>query len=234
VIHAMIQAGVDDFYVVTGYRDDLVKAFLQQLAVRLNIHITTIHNHAWKKQNGLSVLAARDALHAPFLLSMTDHVYDSAIIHALLNHPPAEDEIALATDGDVLNHTVDLEDVTRVQVENGKIFDIGKGLRIYNAFDTGVFLCTPAIFDALAQCRLEKSRGEQLRIKQRGTGLFDVNALDVSLSEGVRRLAAQQRAKAVDVAGKFWIDVDDPIAFWRAENALTEQAGAGSGLSSTA
>jgi len=228
VIQSMMQAGVDDFYVVTGYRDDLVNPFLLQLAERLNINITTIHNDAWQKQNGISVLAARDVLHAPFLLTMTDHVCDPANARALIKNPPADGEIALATDGDVLNHTVDLEDVTRVQVENGNIRDIGKGLSAYNAFDTGIFLCTPAIFNALEQCRLEQGgRGVA------HADLFDVNALDVSLSDGVQRLAAENRAKAVDVAGKFWIDVDDPIAFWRAENALTGHVGVCSDMTST-
>jgi len=41
-----------------------------------------------------------------------------------------------------------LDDVTRVMCSNGRIVNIGKVIREFNAIDTGVFLCTPVIFDA--------------------------------------------------------------------------------------
>jgi len=105
-------------------------------------------------------------------------------------------------DGNRSNPLIDLEDVTRVKTEGGKIRDIGKNLKDYNGFDTGLFVCTPAIFDALERC--EKETG------------------DTSLSGAVRGLASSGRANAVDINGHFWIDVDDPEAFRRAENALLD------------
>ena len=43
----------------------------------------------------------------------------------------------------------DPDNVTRVKCSNGLILNIGKVIRDFNAIDTGVFLCTPVIFDAL-------------------------------------------------------------------------------------
>jgi choline kinase len=91
---------------------------------------------------------------------------------------------------------VDLDDVTKVRVDAGAIRDIGKGLGRYNAFDTGMFLCTPALFAALE---------ESFR---RG---------DHSLSGGIRTLAARGKARAFDVGDGLWIDVDDDAAYERAE-----------------
>ncbi len=204
VIQTAREAGADDFYVVTGYRNDLVETYLKSLANRMGLRITTILNEEWRKQNGLSVLKARRYLHDHFLLLMTDHIFDPFIVRKLAGHALDEGGISLAVDTDILNHRIDIEDVTRVKVEHGRVLAIGKGLKEFNGFDTGIFLCTPAIFDALARCKQE-------------TG-------DVSLSDGVRLLAADKRGRAMDIEGRFWIDVDDPIAFWRAENALTERS----------
>ena len=106
----------------------------------------------------------------------------------------------LAVDHDINNPMVDLADVTRVQEEVGKISTIGKGIDHYNAFDTGIFHCTPGLFDAI-----EKSR--------------ETNG-DLSLSAGMRILAAQKNALSYEIDGRFWLDVDDPIAFDKAKDYL--------------
>jgi CDP-L-myo-inositol myo-inositolphosphotransferase len=98
------------------------------------------------------------------------------------------------------NSLIDMEDVTRVKTEGDKLRAIGKGLTDFNGFDTGIFLCTPSIFGALEYCAKEYG--------------------DTSLSAAVRVLAGEDRVKTVDVSGYFVIDVDDPSAFKRAENAL--------------
>ena len=200
VIRCALKAGADDFFVVTGYQGEGVRVFLDRLAERLGIGITPIVNEDWEKENGLSVLKARDFLSEPFLLLMADHLFDPSIVRKLAELPLADGGITLGVDGNRSNPLVDLEDVTRVKTEGGKIRDIGKNLKEYNGFDTGLFVCTPAIFDALERCEEE-------------TG-------DTSLSAAVRKLASNGKANVIDINGQFWIDVDDPDAFRRAENAL--------------
>ncbi|MCH8311898.1 MAG: NTP transferase domain-containing protein [Nitrospinae bacterium] len=200
VIRCAVEAGADDFFVVTGYQRESVCVFLDRLAKRLGIGITPIVNEDWEKENGLSVLKARDYLREPFLLLMADHLFNSSIVRKLVELPLTDGEIALGVDRNMSNSLIDLEDVTRVRTEGEKIQDIGKNLKDYNGFDTGLFVCTPAIFDALERCA-------------EATG-------DTSLSGAVRRLASEGLANAIDIDGQFWIDVDDPEAFERAENAL--------------
>ena len=200
VIRLALEAGADDFYVVTGYEGEHVCAFLNRLRDRLGVCISPIVNEDWEKENGLSVLKAREHLRGPFLLLMADHLFDPFIARRLMRLPLSDGEIALGVDGDSRDSLIDMEDVTRVKTEGGKIRNIGQGLTDFNGFDTGIFLCSPAIFGALERCAQE----------------YD----DTTLSGAVRVLAAENRAQAIDVGGYFWIDVDDPVAFRRAENAL--------------
>ncbi len=200
VIRAAMEAGAEEFFVVIGYQGERVRNFLERLADRLAIRITPLVNDDWDQENGLSVLKAREVLHQPFLLLMADHLFDPKLIQPLTSLNLGDGELALVVDGNTRNPLVDLEDVTRVKVESKKIRDIGKGLDDFNGFDTGIFLCSPAIFKALEQSK-EKDG-------------------DTTLSGAVRVLAAEGRAKAALMDDGFWIDVDDPAAFQKAEQAL--------------
>jgi len=200
VIRTAMEAGADDFFVVTGYQEDLVRSFLVSLTDRLGCSITPVFNEDWRKENGISVLKAREYLKEPFLLLMADHLFDPSIARELMALSLLDGEIALAVDGDTRCSSVDMEDVTRVRTQNGKILDIDKGLTDFNGFDTGIFLCSPAIFSALEQSA--KDNG------------------DTTLSGAVRILAAEGKAEALEIGGRFWIDVDDPAAFRRAEDAI--------------
>ncbi len=203
VIRCAIQGENDDFYVVSGYQGDRVRDFLDGLARRCRVKITHIINDDWELGNGLSVLKAREYLDGPFLLLMGDHLFDPAILRDLTRRPIGEGEITLAVDSYTRNSLIDMDDVTRVQSENGKVRDIGKGLASFNGLDAGIFLCTPVLFEAL----------------ERSAAIHG----DTSLSGGVRCLATAGKVKALDIQGRFWLDVDDPKALEKAERVLLEQ-----------
>ncbi len=205
VIVAAQEAGANDFYVVTGYREAPLKAFLAELSQRLGLRITPIENPDWEKGNGLSVLKGKPFFQEPFLLLMSDHLFDPAIARTLLMYPIGKDEIVLGVDRDGENPLVDLKDVTRVKTDAGRIRAIGKGIEDYDAFDTGAFLCGPGLFETLERCA--------------GDGG------DTSLSRAIQMLADDNRAFTADITGRFWIDVDDPASFKRAENALLAEFG---------
>jgi CDP-L-myo-inositol myo-inositolphosphotransferase len=207
VIRAALEAGVDEFYVVIGYQGERVCNFLRRLADRLAIPITPLVNDDWDKENGVSVLAARDVLHEPFLLLMADHLFDPNLVRALTTLTLGDGEIALVVDGNTRNPLIDMGDVTRVKVKDGamknkEISRIGKGLADFTGFDTGIFLCSPAIFRALEQSQAKDG--------------------DTTLSGAVQVLAAEGHAMAIPTDG-FWIDVDDPATFKKAEQALLKR-----------
>lgn len=199
-IDAAREAGVRRFVVVTGYAGDAVERHLALKAANDGIAIETVRNDEWEKENGLSVLKARGLAGERFFLTMADHVVDPRLFKGLGRQTIGEDEIILAVDTRTAAPPyVDLDDVTRVLDEAGRIAAIGKSLPAYNAFDTGVFLCTPAVFAAL-----EASQ----------------RAGDFSLSGGIRALAARGKARTWRIGDLFWIDVDNERAVERAEAAI--------------
>ena len=80
IIRTAKEGGADDFYVVLGYESKKIETFLNQLSQILNIPITTIQNDDWEKENGYSVLKAKKFVSEPFILLMSDHLFNPSII----------------------------------------------------------------------------------------------------------------------------------------------------------
>ncbi len=202
VILTAKKGGLTDFYVVTGYNGEKVKQYLDRFSQSRNINITYITNEEWEKGNGISVLKAKKLLNENFILLMGDHAFDESILTKLKNERIADGEVMLAVDYNIkTNKLVDVNDVTKVLVEDRRILDIGKNIKNYNTYDTGIFLCSPAIFSAME---------ESLRSD------------DSSLSGGIRVLASKGKANTFDVKDNYWIDIDDEKTFKKAENKLLD------------
>lgn len=194
------KAGITDFFVVTGYRGDEVREYLDQVARKRKIKITPIINAEWNKGNGISVLKAKGFFKEQFFLLMGDHVFDESVLKYLLKEKVDEGEVVLAVDYKIKNNLVDENDVTKVLVDkNQRIVNIGKYIEKYNAYDTGIFHCSTSLFGALEEAA---SHGQ------------------TSLSAGIKILAQQKKARVFDIKESYWIDIDDEIAFKKAEHIL--------------
>lgn len=199
VIARARSAGIDRFFVVSGYRGEEVRSHLDRYSAQESLHLVHIVNESWQRANGVSVLKAKPHIDGPFVLSMCDHVVDPGILRGLLSRAPEPDTVTLAVDFNIAGSINDLEDVTRVKCSNGRIERIGKALTDFNALDTGVFLCTPILFEAL-----ETSQAEG----------------DDSISGAMNVLARWGKARTFDVGGRLWIDVDDAASLAKAEELL--------------
>ncbi|HID27346.1 MAG TPA: hypothetical protein EYP22_05920, partial [Methanosarcinales archaeon] len=192
IILSVKEVGIKDFVIVTGFKGEKIKDFLEKKVDALGVEY--VDNPAWHRGNGVSVLSAEKKLknEKKFLLLMSDHVFDTKIISIIISqskilNPKSNWACLLGVDKN-LESIHDLEDATKVEIsENGSIISIGKDLSKYNAVDCGVFLCTPQIFEAL-------------RIK--------INQGNEDLSSAVALLSEQGKAKTVDISGNFWIDID--------------------------
>jgi myo-inositol-1-phosphate synthase len=199
VIQRARSAGIDDFFVVSGYRGEALRQELDAFSAREGVRITHIVNEDWDRANGTSVLKAKPYLDGPFLLTMCDHLVDPEIVRSMMAAPIEPNTVTLGVDYNIDSPLNDLEDVTRVKVANGKIEHIGKIIRDFNAIDTGMFLCTSIMFDAL-----EASQADG----------------DDSISGAMNVLARWNKALAFDIEDRVWVDVDDPAAFRKAEELL--------------
>lgn len=198
VIESATQAGIDEFVVVTGYQAIPIRAFIDRFVQRTGLRITVVHNPEWTRSNGLSVLAAESLLDNEFVLLMADHLFEPGLLGDLLAAPRAPGSVVLAVDRRLNNPLVDLDDVTRVRTDiSGGISAIGKGLRDYDAFDTGVFLTSRALIEGIRTDLVNGGHG--------------------SISGGMSAVSQRSLAFAFDIGDRFWLDVDDVAAFEHAE-----------------
>jgi choline kinase len=153
-----------------------------------------IANPNWQKQNGVSLLTAAGKVTAPFFLAMGDHLFQSRILNTLIARSDLG-RLNLAIDRKIAS-IFDLDDAMKVETRDDLIVAIGKKLESYNAIDTGIFLCPEILFDYLRRA---------------------LKADDCSLADGVRLMAADGKARAIDIGEAWWQDVDTPEMLARAE-----------------
>jgi len=182
-------AGIDRFVIVVGYRGEAIKEWYESHPLA-GVQVTWIENPDFRKDNGISVLCAKKVIHENFLLLMADHIFEAGTARSLLRQPLGKDEVILAVDRNIGN-IFDLDDATKVRLEQDRIVEIGKMLRTYNALDTGMFLCSPALFGWLEKAAVNGN---------------------CSLSEGLRLMTANGKFRGFDIGAAHWQDVDTPAA----------------------
>jgi len=207
VLDRFAEAGVREAIVVVGHRAEEVRAGIEGGAPA--IPVTFVLNPRYRMSNGLSVLAAREAVgDRPFFLSMSDHVFEPSLIRGLGGAALPEGGLVLAVDRK-LDRIFDEDDATKVRTEGGRIVEIHKSLTAFDAVDTGLFACTPALFEAIREAAARRPDG------------------DCSLSDGVKALAAGGRARVHDIGDGWWQDVDTPEAMAHAAAHLDSGGGRG-------
>ena len=201
IIRLAAAGGASEFVIVTGYEPLPLEAALGELADRTGLPIEIVRNGDWAQPNGVTLLAAAPRLTGEFILLMSDHLFDPAILARLIAGRRPEAALTLGIDYRVTRPDLDLEDATKVQLDGeGRIVAIAKDLAEYDAVDTGLFVASPELLQALVRS-----------MNAGGTG---------SLSEGVQALAAAGRAFTFDIGNGWWVDVDDAPAFERAAREL--------------
>lgn len=196
-IDALVKAGIRKINAVVGFEGERLSAAVMRL-MPAGTEFYAIKNQEWQKQNGISLLAAKDHVAAPFLLAMSDHLFDETIVDLLIESADLSC-LNLAIDRK-LNSIFDLDDAMKVQSRGDRVLTIGKNLRVYDAIDAGLFVCPFEIFEYLE------------RAKQSG---------DCSLADGVRLMAADNKVRAIDIGDAWWQDVDTPEMLQQVEKKIS-------------
>jgi choline kinase len=196
LLGALNAAGIEVVHAVVGYRSEAVISQVTKL-VPPGLDVRFIENRAWQKQNGLSVLAADGHVRSPFVLSMSDHLFDDELLGVLLRESK-ETGLNLAIDRKI-EAIVDIADAMKVKTKAGRVISIGKELEHYDAIDTGLFVANHELFDHLKRA----NRGG-----------------DCSLADGVRLMATAGKVHAIDVGDAWWQDVDTPLTLQAARAHL--------------
>ena len=203
-LDSLIAAGIRSVHFVVGYERERMIAQVKQL-IPSGVNVSFVENRDWRKQNGISLLAAASRVGLPFLLTMSDHLFDDAMVGRLLdNFDPGVLNIAVDRK---LDSIFDFDDAMKVQTRGNKVIGIGKDLREFDAIDTGLFVCPLEIFDYLERAKSENSKN------------------DCSLADAVRLMASDVKVRAIDIGESWWQDVDTPQMLQQAEKALTSCRG---------
>ena len=192
-IQSLAAAGVQKIIAIVGFERDSLVSQVRPLIPR-SIDVEFVTNSHWQKQNGVSVLAAADYVDRPFLLTMSDHLFEPEIIDALMSKADPK-KVNIAVDKK-LNLIFDLPDAMKLQTCGDRVTAIGKDLSNFDAIDTGLFVCSTELFAYLR------------RADESG---------DCSLADGIRLMAADGKVRTVDIGAAWWQDVDTPEMLAEAE-----------------
>ena len=203
IFEALTGSGIGVIHAVVGYQSELLIEQVKRVVPR-GLDVRFIQNPHWQKQNGISVLAAAGRVKPPFVLTMSDHLFDHDLLTILLRRSKRSG-LNLAIDRKI-ESIVDIDDAMKVQIKGNRIISIGKELSHYNGIDTGLFIADEELFD-------------YLNAAKRGG--------DCSLADGVSLMAADGKAYAIDVGDAWWQDVDTPRMLAAAENHLRSRLNAG-------
>ena len=197
VLDALEHAGIEDVVVVLGYRGEQIRRALDERAPS-RLHVRFVENDAFLLGNARSIWAARHAVDGAFVLAMADHLIEPELAAALVDE--ADGRCRLAVEH---THRADARagEATRARVSGGRVVDLGKEIDDWNALDTGLFWCTPRVFDVMTPALRDGEAG----------AVFAMLARDGELD-------------AVDVSGRRWMDIDTPEDLRRAEASLASGA----------
>ena len=193
-------AGCTEIVIVLGHGHKIIKNAIQDKYTG-EIPLTFVFNEKYELSNGVSVLSARDHLSKRFIMTMADHILGDSLMKIAGESEIVEGEAALLVDYKI-DSIFDLDDATRVLSKDGKIQSIGKQIKEYNCVDTGLFVCTSGLLDAL-----------QKHYEKYG---------DTSISNGVQELARTGKMFAIDIGDGYWQDVDTPEMLEQANKLLND------------
>lgn len=208
-VRAMQQAGISEFVVVTGYREDQIKSFLEQLESLDNLENPTfhfLHNADYEHNNNIYslwmageyvrgkefLLMDSDILCDPVAVARIAHEPESAL--ALNRHECGEEEIKVIVDAD--GHITEISKICSIQDAIGESVGIEKMTADYST----------ALYKEL----------DQMIVKE---GL-----IDVFYERCFERLIPQGHTfKVVDTTDYFSYELDTPEDFQRAQELMPKE-----------
>ena len=205
-IDAMRQAGIQEFLVVTGYRGEMIRSFLEGYAKTCKVSFTFLDNTDYEHNNNIYSLwmACQKVRVSEFLLMDSDILCDPAAVVRIAQ----EQTSALA----VNRHELGEEEMKVVVDADSRITEISKTCRPEDAMgeSVGIEKITADYCEALA-------RELDQMILQEGL-------IDIFYERAFERLIPQGHTfKVVDTTHYFSYELDTPEDFQRAQELMPKE-----------
>jgi choline kinase len=200
-VDALLQAGISELVVVTGYRGNMLRDFLQQHYPQLNIHF--IDNVDYEHNNNIfSLWLTRPYTDGrDFLLMDSDILFDPAIVRRML----AEGGTALALN----RHELGEEEIKVIVNADNKVVELSKTCSISDAIGESV-----GIEKIAADYSVALFRELEQMIDHEGL-------IDIFYERAFERLIPQGHLfKVVDTTDMFSIELDTVDDFNRAKELI--------------
>ena len=181
---------INEFVIVVGYNSELIKEYLKKNS-NFGFDITFVMNKEWQRGNGISVLLSEKATKGEnFILSMSDHIVSESAIKRMI---ASESDSNLLLVDQRVNEIFDIDDATKVKLNDNQIINIGKEIPDYNGIDCGVFRLKNNFYNAM---RKQLKEGKE------------------SISAAIEILIKNQDMYAVFTQEEdYWLDIDTPEAY---------------------
>ncbi len=197
ILSSIQQSGITDVVVVTGYKAQILEDHLTSSAPE-SLSIQFCRNPLWNLSNGVSVLAAEQAVEPgeEFVLLMSDHIFQPEMLKITADTPLEHNKAVLAVDFK-LNEIPDIDDGMKVKCEIAdsgryRITSLDKKFTDYQAVDCGMFKLNYGFFDVLKQ---------------------SIHDGKDSLSDACNVYALLGNMIGIDIGDLRWIDLDTPEMF---------------------
>ena len=200
-VDALLQAGISELVVVTGYRGNMLRDFLQQHYPQLTIHF--IDNVDYEHNNNIfsSWLTRPYTDGRDFLLMDSDILFDPAIVRRML----AEGGTALALN----RHELGEEEIKVIVNADNKVVELSKTCSISDAIGESV-----GIEKIAADYSVALFRELEQMIDHEGL-------IDIFYERAFERLIPQGHLfKVVDTTDMFSIELDTVDDFNRAKELI--------------
>lgn len=203
-IDAMLQTGVTELVVVTGYKAEMIKAFINQHYPKLRVQF--LDNTDYEHNNNIYSLwmASKVVRGREFLLMDSDILCDPKAVMAVAQ----EAESALALN----RHELGEEEMKIVVDKDNRITEISKTCRVEDALgeSVGIEKMTAEYSEALY-------RELDVMIEQEGLiNIFYERAFERLIPQG-------HQFKVVDTTNYFSYELDTPEDFERATEAMPKE-----------
>jgi choline kinase len=202
-VRAMQQAGIKEFVVVTGYRGEMIREFLENLDYLDKPTFTFLHNTDYEHNNNIySLWMAGEVVRGKdFLLMDSDILCDPAAVVAIAQ----QQEPALALN----RHACSEEEIKVIVDADNHITEINK-------------TCNPA--DAIGESvGIEKMTAEysEAIYKELDQMIVKEGLIDIFYERAFERLIPQGHTfKVVDTTNYFSYELDTPEDFQRAQELI--------------
>ena len=202
-VRAMQQAGITEFVVVTGYRGEMIREFLENLDYLEKPTFTFLHNTDYEHNNNIySLWMAGEVVRGKdFLLMDSDILCDPAAVVAIAQ----QQEPALALN----RHACGEEEIKVIVDADNHITEINK-------------TCNPA--DAIGESvGIEKMTAEysEAIYKELDQMIVKEGLIDIFYERAFERLIPQGHTfKVVDTTNYFSYELDTPEDFQRAQELI--------------